>query len=97
MVNKNGDLRFEGNIVGYSNKAVAAQSDTEASDRNRLNVIVEVTYTNTIEPDKSFTKKFSQFADFDSSENLGDVEEDLLNVINQAIAQDIFNASLGSW
>jgi len=97
VVNSNGDLRFEGNIVEYVIFAVAAQSDTEASNRSRLKVSVNVIYTNTIEPDKSFEKQFSQFADFDASENLGDVEEDLLEVINDAIVQDIFNASLGSW
>lgn len=97
VVNNNGDLKFEGNIVGYTINAVAAQSDTEASNRSRLKMTVNVIYTNTIEPDKSFERQFSQFADFDASDNLGDVEEDLLNVINDAIAQDIFNASLGSW
>ncbi len=97
VVNNDGDLRFEGNIVGYSTTAVAAQSDTEASSRSRLKMTVNVIYTNTIEPDKSFEKQFSQFADYDASSNLGDVEEDLLRVINDAIAQDVFNASLGSW
>jgi len=97
VVNNDGDLRFEGHITEYVIFAVAQQSDTEASNRSRLRMSVEVTYTNTIEPDKSFVKTFSQFADFDASENLSDVEEDLLQVINEAITQDIFNASLGSW
>lgn len=97
LVAKNGDLQFSGSIISYTNTPVGMQSDTETSDRNRLKMTVEVIYTNTIEPEKSFKRSFSQFADFESSENLGDVEEDLLTIINETITQDIFNASLGSW
>jgi hypothetical protein len=97
VVNKDGDLQFEGNIVGYANTPVAAQSD-ETSNRNRLTITVEVTYINLIEPDKSFEKrKFSQFADFDANESLADIEEVLWEEIFEAINQDIFNTSLGSW
>lgn len=95
--NKNGDLQFEGSIVGYSNTPVAMQSDTEASNRNRITITIKVKYTNTLDPDKNFERSFSNFADFDANENLGDVEEELYEIINETIAQDIFNASIGSW
>jgi len=97
LVENDGDLQFSGSIIAYTNTPVGMQSDTEASDRNRLKMTVEVNYTNKIEPEKSFKRSFSQFADFESSDNLGDVEEDLLDIINETITQDIFNASLGSW
>jgi len=97
MIEDKGDLRFEGSIVNYTNTAVAMQSDTEASNRNRLTMTVNVIYTNTIEPEKSFERTFKNFADFDAADNLSDVEEELMEVINQTISQDIFNASIGSW
>jgi hypothetical protein len=98
VISKDGDLQFTGYIDGYTNTPVAAQSNTETSNRNRLTIIVKVNYTNTIDPDKSFEEKaFSQFADFDANENLADIETELQEEIFQAIIQDIFNASLGSW
>ena len=98
VVNNNGDLQFSGHIVEYYNKPVAPQADSEASARNRLTVVIEVNYKNTIEPEKSFEgKKFSQFADFDADESLPDVEEILLEEINDAISQDIFNSTLANW
>lgn len=98
VVNKNGDLQFNGNIVLYTNTPVAAQSDSESSNRSRISMGVEVTYVNTINPDKSFEKRlFTQFADFDANENLTDVEIGLIEEINEAIVQDIFNSSFGAW
>lgn len=97
VVDKNGDLKFSGSIVGYTNTPVAAQSNTEASNRNRLTMTVKVAYENSFDPDKNFEKNFSQFADFDADENLGDVEEGLIEIISDAIAQDVFNSSLGAW
>lgn len=98
LVNNNGDLQFSGAIVEYYNRPVAPQADSEASARNRLTMVIEVNYVNTIEPDKSFEgRKFSQFADFDASESLPDIEEVLLEEINDAISQDIFNSTLANW
>jgi len=98
VVSKDGDLQFTGYIDGYTNTPVAAQSDTETSNRNRLTITVKVNYVNTIEPDKSFEERsFSQFADFDANDNLSEIEPELQEEIFGAIIQDIFNASLGSW
>jgi hypothetical protein len=97
VVDQMGDLMFDGTIVGYNIKAVAVQSDTEAAAKNRLTIRVKVIYTNTIEPDKSFEKEFSQFADYAFDENFQDIEDALVDEINQILVQDIFNASLGSW
>ena len=97
IVNELGDLRFEGTIVGYKITPVAIQSDTETAAKSRLTMTVNVKYTNTIEPEKSFEKKFSQFADFAADQNLNDVEEELIDLIDETLVQDIFNASIGSW
>lgn len=97
VVDDNGDLQFEGSIVGYKISPAAVQSDTEAAAKNRLTMTVKVKYTNTIEPDKSFEKDFSQFADFNADENLNDIEQVLIEIIDETLVQDIFNASLGSW
>jgi len=97
VVDDNGDLQFEGTITGYKISPAAVQSDTEAAAKNRLTMTVKVKYTNTIEPEKSFEKDFSQFADFDADENLNDIEPVLIEQIDDILVQEIFNASLGSW
>ena len=97
VVDDNGDLQYEGTITGYKISPAAVQSDTEAAAKNRLTMTVKVKYTNTIEPEKSFEKDFSQFADFDADKNLNDIEEELIDFIDEILVQEIFNASLGSW
>jgi len=97
VVDDNGDLQFEGTISGYKITPAAVQADTEAAGKNRLTMTVKVKYTNTIEPEKSFERDFSQFADFDADDNLNDVEQVLIEVIDEVLVQAIFNASLGSW
>ena len=97
VVDDNGDLQYEGSITGYKITPAAVQSDTEAAAKNRLTMTVKVKYTNTIEPEKSFEKDFSQFADFDADDNLNDIEEELIDLIDEILVQEIFNASLGSW
>ena len=97
VVDEFGDLQFEGSIVGYKISPAAVQSDTEAAAKNRLTMKVKVKYTNTIEPDKSFEREFAQFADFNADDNLNDVEQALIELIDETLVQDIFNASLGSW
>lgn len=97
VVDENGDLQFEGTITGYKISPAAVQADTEAAAKNRLTMKVKVKYTNTIEPEKSFEKEFTQFADFNADDNLNDIEEELIEIIDETLVQDIFNASLGSW
>ena len=97
VVDENGDLQYEGTITGYKITPAAVQSDTESAGKNRLTMTVKVKYTNTIEPEKSFERDFSQFADFSVDDNLNDVEETLIEIIDEVLVQEIFNASLGSW
>jgi len=97
VVDELGDLRFEGTIVGYRISAAAVQANTESAAKNRLTMRVKVKYTNTIDPEKDFEREFSQFADFPAESVLSDVEESLIELIDEALVQDIFNASIGSW
>jgi hypothetical protein len=91
-----GDLQFEGEVTGYS-VSPAAISSEEFAEINRLTISIKVTYTNLQEEEKSFVKTFSRFADFPSTQELRDVESNLIEEINAQLTQDIFDASLGSW
>lgn len=95
---RNGDLHFEGAITDYAVQPINAQaSDLGAVAQNRLTVRVNVIFTNTTDPKKDFEKSFSRFADFDSSQNLSDVESDLIDQITAELAENILNAAIGDW
>jgi len=95
-ISDNGELHYEGAITSYEIAPVSVQSNETAS-LNRLSITVKVVYTNTIEPSKSFERSFSKYADYDSSQDILSVEDDLNNQIIAQLTQEIFNASLGNW
>lgn len=97
LAEANGDLRYEGAIVDYRVAPVAVQSASETATQNRLTIGIKVKYTNTLEPDLSFDRTFSKFADFDATRDLFAVQEDLWREINDQLLQEIYNASVGNW
>ena len=92
----NGDLQFEGSVTNYVVAPMASQSNETAS-LTRLSITVKIKYTNTLEPDLNFEKSFTKFADFSATESLFAVQEDLWKQINDQLAQEIYNASVGNW
>ena len=73
------------------------QKGNETASLNRLNITIKVKYTNTLEPDLSFDKTFSKFADFEAAADLLSVEDRLWSEINDQLLQEIYNASVGNW
>lgn len=96
LVDRDGDVQFEGYISDYNTISTAVQAD-QTSALNRLTITVKVKYTNTKNDSKSFEQSFSNFADYAAGENLSAVEEDLISEINEKLTQAIFNKSLGDW
>lgn len=96
LVEKKGDLRYEGRITRYNVKPVAVESNERAA-MNRLTIAVKVEYTNTVNEEKNFESRFSRFADFDSDRNLSEVEDRLIAEITEQLVQDIFDRSLSDW
>lgn len=91
-----GDLIFEGSITDYRIQYISAQSN-ETAAQNRLSITVNVIFTNQIEPEKSFEKKFSRYKDYDSDFSLTQVEEGLVTEMIEELAEDIFNRSVVNW
>ena len=91
-----GDLSFEGEITGYS---VTPQAITagEVAAQNRLTISVRVKFANIIDPSQDFDKTFSQYEDYDSQQNLNDVEAALTEAITEKLVEDIFNAAVANW
>jgi hypothetical protein len=96
LVDKAGDLRMSGEIVGYKVTPVAIQSD-ETSAMNRLTIIVKVEYTNTVDGTKDFSSSFSRYEDYPSSQSLETVQATLIDQINDMLVEDIFNKAVVNW
>jgi len=87
---------FEGNITGYDVKPIDIQSG-EVAAANRLTITVMVKFTNFTKPENNFNRNFSWYADYNSSENLSDVEKGLIEEISKKIIDDIFKSAVVNW
>jgi len=96
LVNDMGHLNFEGEITDYNTRPMAITGD-EVAAQNRLTIKVRVKFTNEIEPQYDFDTSFSQFEDYDSSEDLSSVEQELMEAIVEKLIEDIFNKSVVNW
>lgn len=96
IINKGGDLQLEGSISGYRTSPVAIQAN-ETAAMNRLTITVKVKYVNTLDDSESYETTFSQFQDYESTQNLNDVQDVLIDVINEMLVQDIFDKSVVNW
>lgn len=98
LVEKGGDLQFEGKITGYNVAPVAIQGNqVSTASLNRLTITVQVKFVNTKDEKQNFEQNFSRFADFDASRNLASVENELTKDINSQLSQDIFNRAVTNW
>lgn len=96
IVTKEGDLQFEGSITGYAVTSVAIQGN-ETAALNRLTITVKVKFINTKDKELDFETNFSRYSDYESSQNLASIEDDLIKDINDQLTQDIFNKAVSNW
>lgn len=90
------DLSIEGEITGYSLTPQAVTEDAYAS-KTRLTITVRVKYTDSKEEKNDIDQSFSAYRDFDATEMLTDVQDELCEQITKELVDLIFNATLGNW
>ncbi|MDE6191132.1 MAG: hypothetical protein K2L31_05115 [Muribaculum sp.] len=90
------DLEMEGEITGYSLSPQAVTENALAS-KTRLTITVRVKYTDNKNDKNDIDQSFSAYQDFDSSEMLTDVQDQLCEEITEQLVDLIFNATLGNW
>ena len=90
------DIEISGKIVGYQTSPAAVQSD-ESAALNKLEVTISVTVINNIDEKQSFKQNFRQFSNYNASQQLSAVEEELLEDINGRLSQDIINKLSSNW
>lgn len=96
LVVSNGDLQITGIIKSYSSRP-SATTGSEQTSQNRLTTSVQIKYVNMLDPTQNYNKSFSRFEDYSSDNNLSDVQDELFQSITQQLAQDIIQASIGTW
>ena len=97
LVQSNGDIVYEGEIVEYRVSPTTATSSNTAA-QNRLTISVNVIFTNKNDEDADFEKQFSFFYDFAGSAQLvGSQKTTAIEEIFERITQDVVNASLANW
>jgi len=96
MVPSNGDIRFEGEIIGYSTDP-AAITRNETAALNRFTIQIKVKFVNINDPSKDFESTFRHFSEYDSQQSLDAVESQLIPEILEKIVEDIFNRALVNW
>ena len=96
IVNKGGDLLYEGEIVEFSVTPMSATSQIKAA-QNRLTMEINFRYFNKKNEDDDFEKRFSHFYDFSANQQVYDVRDIALDEIFERITQNIFNETLAKW
>lgn len=96
QVDMDGDLELTGTVIGYDVRATAITAD-EVAAQNRLTVSVKLDFANKLYPEDDFSKNFSAYADYDSTNALDAVEATLCEEIIDKLIEDIFNATVANW
>lgn len=96
LVQRNGDIHFEGEIKEYRTAPVNIQGNDQAA-QTRLTITIRVKFINTVQPEYDFDASFSRYADFNTGQSFASVESQLVEEIVEQITEDIFNKAAANW
>lgn len=96
QVKRRGDLQLSGEIVGYDqfNKAISAEG---FSSLVQLRMTVNVRFVNGKNHSQDFERQFSATREYNSSQQLNTVQEDLVTEMVKDICDQVFNATVANW
>ena len=96
QVKRDGDLVLSGEIVSYdqTNKSISADG---YSAMVQLRMTVKVKFTNNKHHDDDFDKTFTANREYDSSQQLSAVQEELVQQMIDDIVDQVFNATVANW
>ena len=90
------DILFAGDIVNYYISPEAPQEGNTVA-LNKLEITVNIQYTNNKDEKLNYTKNFSFFQTYAGDEDLANVQDDLINKIFNQITENIFNETFTTW
>lgn len=96
QVQRGGDLQLAGEITAYDQVNKSISSDGYSA-MVQLKMTVKVRFTNNKNHKEDFERSFSATRDFDSSQQLDTVQEELVTQMINEIVDAIFNAAVANW
>ena len=96
QVNSGGDFTLSGEISAYDQINKSISSDGYSS-MMQLKMTVKVKFENAKNPSEDFERQFSASREFDASQQLADVQDELVTQIIDEIVEQIFNATVANW
>ena len=96
QVERGGDLQFDGEITSYDQFNKSISSDGYSS-MVQLKMTVNVRFTNNKNHDEDFERQFSATRDFDATQPLDSVQEELVSQMIKEIVEAVFNAAVANW
>ncbi|MDR0422234.1 MAG: LPS assembly lipoprotein LptE [Proteiniphilum sp.] len=96
LVNQNGDMEIEGEIVGYELTPMAVQEDAFASE-TKLTMTVRMRFRNNKTNEPEIEERISANRTFSSNEVFDSVQDQLLGELIDEITDQIFNATMSNW
>ena len=96
QVKRDGDLVLSGEITSYdqTNKSIAADG---YSSMVQLKMTVKIKFTNNKHHDDDFDRSFTASREYDSSQQLSAVQEELVQQMIDDIVDQVFNQTVVKW
>ena len=96
QVTRGGDLSLSGEITSYDQVNKSISSDGYSS-MMQLKMTVNVRFENAKNHSEDFERQFSASRELDTSQQLNDVQEELVTQMIDEIVEQIFNATVANW
>ena len=96
LVNRNGDLKLEGEITRYDqrNKGVSSEGHSSMVE---LSMTVNARFTNNVNHNEDFEQQFSATTSYESTQSLSSVQDALVEEMVKNICEQIFNQAVANW
>ena len=91
-----GDVEFSGVITSYRISPINPKPG-ETDTRNQLQISVRIEYTCPKNEKSNWSQTFSRNAEYNSSEDLTSIQDQLISEINELLVDQIFNKAFAQW
>lgn len=96
QVKRGGDLVLAGEITGFDQYNKGVSSDGYSS-QVQLKMTVNVRFTNNKNHSEDFERQFTATTEYDATQQLIAVQEELVTQMTRDITDQIFNATVANW
>jgi len=96
LVPRSGDMTLEGEITGYQQLNKTVKADGYSSE-TELRITINVRFVNNKNHTEDFEQQFTAFRNYDSTQMLTAVQDQLIAEMTKEITEQIFNATVANW